>query len=93
MLWLPSVRAAVVNVAVVPDKATVASSCEPSSKVTVPVGVPLTFSVAVKVTDWPSSLGLSDETSDTPVVAAAIVPEVVWSAVCGVPALSVTRIV
>jgi hypothetical protein len=39
----------------------------PSLKVTVPVGVPApgegTLTVAVKVTDWPQTEGLADETT------------------------------
>ena len=51
MLWLPPVRAAVLNVAVVPLMVPVPSVVVPSLKVTVPVAPVVT--VAVKVTEPP----------------------------------------
>ena len=64
--WLPTVRFEMLNVAVselfsVP----VPRIVEPSSKVTVPVGMPapgaLALTVAVKVTDWPNTEGVTEE--------------------------------
>src|SRR4051812_27911107 len=56
MLWLPTLRAAVGNVAVLPDTVPVPNVVPPSLNVTVPVAPLVT--VAVKVTDCPDVLGL-----------------------------------
>jgi hypothetical protein len=60
MLWLPDVSDEVVKLATPPLSGITPSTVAPSLNVTCPVGeAPLT--VAVKVTDWPTVLGLSDE--------------------------------
>ena len=57
----------VVKVATPPLSVPVPSVVEPSLNVTVPVGVPapgdVAVTVAVNVTDWPNTDGLTDETS------------------------------
>ena len=59
---VPAPSAAVVNVATPPLRVPVPSVPPPSRNVTVPVGVPPPLlTVAVKVTDWPEVLGLSDD--------------------------------
>lgn len=72
--WLPALRAEVVKTAAVPLNGTVASVVAPSAKVTVPVGVPVPLvgaSVAVKVTGWPTLLGLAEDVSVVVVADAA----------------------
>ncbi len=65
----PAARDDVVNVARSPDEESLRSavprSTEPSSKVTVPVGVPAPVPVtaAVNVTEFPGAAGLADEES------------------------------
>src|SRR5262249_42862678 len=65
MLWLPAGSGEVVQLALPPLRLAVASGLPPSLKVTVPDGVPLpglvTLTVAVKVTDWPQTEGLTDD--------------------------------
>src|SRR3989442_11917406 len=74
MPWLAVVSALVLNAAVVTpppvDNVPVPSVVEPSLKVTVPVGLAaaalpgeLTLTVAVKVTHWPETEGLTEETT------------------------------
>ena len=65
--WLPTASEEVVNVAIPePPKVPVPSAVDPSMKVTMPVGIPepgaTAVIVAVKVTDWPNTDGLADET-------------------------------
>src|SRR5262249_59299478 len=61
----PRARAEVVNVALPPESVPVPNVVAPSLKVTVPVGVPapgaVALTVAVKVTPWPDTEGLSEE--------------------------------
>ena len=61
MLWLPDVNAEVVKLAAPPASVTgVPRMAAPSLNWTVPVGdAPVT--VALKVTAWPGTLGLSEE--------------------------------
>ena len=51
-----------------PFNVPVPSTVDPSMKVTVLVGIPepgaLEMTVAVKVTDWPNTDGLAEETTD-----------------------------
>src|SRR5579884_359417 len=69
MLWLPRVKLEVVQVAWAEPFSVCAPQpvmvVAPSLKLTVPVGVPEpgteTLTVAVKVTDWPTTEGLADE--------------------------------
>lgn len=65
MVWLPTAKAEVVNVAWPLLRMPVPMALPPSRKVTVPVGVPApgatAETVAVKVTDWPKTEGLGDE--------------------------------
>ena len=74
MTWPPAAAKLVVNVAVPPaPTATVPRTTLPSMKVTVPVGVPApgatAATVAVKVTAWPVTAGLTDDVRATVVVA------------------------
>ena len=77
MVWLAAALYVVEHVALPPTRGT-AEQPEigepPSSKVTVPVGVPEprppAKSVALKVTDWPVTLGLWFEVSETTTVSA-----------------------
>ena len=78
MLWLPWPSVEVVKLATPPDNVTVPSTLAllMSRKVTVPVGVPpppALVTVAVKVTDWPTMLGLSDD-----VTLVVVLPLTVW---------------
>jgi hypothetical protein len=51
---MPAERDEVVKIALLPFNATVLSTVEPSSNVTVPVGAPeAELTVAVKLTGWP----------------------------------------
>ena len=64
--WLPTLRLESLNVAVSePFNVPVPRVVVPSSKVTVPVGMPepgaLASTVAVKVTDWPNTEGVTEE--------------------------------
>ena len=56
---------------------TVPSTLEPSSKVTLPVGVPLpgasAATLAVKVTDWPKTEGFGDDKTEATVASLATV--------------------
>jgi hypothetical protein len=65
MVWLPTARAEVVNVALPELKVAVPKVAAPSRKVTVPVGVPepgaTALTVAVNVTDCPNTDGFTDE--------------------------------
>ncbi len=69
MVWVPRLRAAVVNVACPPLSVPVPSVVPPSLNVTTPVAtvgiVAPTFgdTVAVKVTDCPTALGFTEEAS------------------------------
>ena len=66
MEWLPAVSEEVEKLAVAPLRGIVASVVDPSLNVTVPVGVPEPpdfATVAVKVTDCPNVLGLSEDVS------------------------------
>ena len=67
MVWGPTLSAEVVRVAWLPLRVMAGpSGVPPSLKVTLPVGVPWTpgsYTVAVKVTDYPTKLGFSEETS------------------------------
>src|SRR5437763_1217285 len=74
MAWPPAAAKLVVNVAVPPGPtATVPRITLPSLKVTVPVGVvapgATAATVAVKVTAWPVTAGLSDDRRATVVAA------------------------
>src|SRR5947209_1787208 len=59
MVWLPTLSAEVLRLALPPLRVTVHRMVLPSWKVTLPVGVPepgeLAVTVAVKVTDWPNT--------------------------------------
>ncbi len=66
--WDPTVNALVANVAwPVASRLPLPRVLVPSRNVTVPVGVPVpggfTVTVAVKVTDWPKTDGLTDDVS------------------------------
>ena len=66
MEWVPAVKEAVIYVACpLAFNVPVPSVVVPSLKVTVPVGVPapggFTLTVAVNVTDWPKTDGLTEE--------------------------------
>src|SRR5581483_11874078 len=65
MAWPATAKAAVVNVAEPPESVAVPSVVVPSRKVTVPLGVPVpgatAVTVAVKVTPWPNTEGLTEE--------------------------------
>ena len=74
MAWPPAAAKLVVNVAVPPvPTATVPRTTLPSLNVTVPVGVPApgatAATVAVKVTAWPVTAGLTDDPRATVVAA------------------------
>ena len=62
---MPTTNAEVVNVAMPPLSVPVPMGLPPSRKVTVPVAVPepgtTADTVAVNVTDWPNTEGLTDE--------------------------------
>src|ERR1039458_9841995 len=87
MVWLPTLRAVVVNVATPPLNVPLPIGVPPSRKVTDPVGPVIgtvgaapggtTATVAVKVTDWPRLEGFSDEV--TAVVVSALLTT------CGLP--------
>ena len=62
--WEPAERAAVVKLAIPPESVPAPSVAAPSLKVTVPVGVPepdAGLSVALNVTDWPTTDGFGEE--------------------------------
>lgn len=66
MVWLPTASADVVNVATPePFNVPVPMELPPSRKLTVPLGVPApgdaAETVAVNVTDWPKTEGLTDD--------------------------------
>src|SRR5579864_1836630 len=63
MEWEPLPSVEMANVVMpAPLRAPVPNNVAPSKKSTVPVGVPdPPVTVAVKVTDWPNTLGLIDE--------------------------------
>jgi hypothetical protein len=65
ILWEPAPNDEVLKVAVPPLSVPVPKVVVPSLKVTVPVGVPTPgdtgTTVAVNITDWPKSEGLSEE--------------------------------
>src|SRR2546427_42858 len=67
IVWLPTDRAEVANVADPTLRVAVSRVVAPSLNVTVPEGVPapglFAVTVAVKVTNWPKSDGLADETT------------------------------
>src|SRR5882724_9748699 len=74
MTWPPAAAKLVVNVALPPaPTATVPRTVLPSLKVTVPVGVvapgATAATVAVKVTAWPVTAGLTDDRRATVVAA------------------------
>src|SRR5512144_2738060 len=74
MAWPPAAAKLVVNVAVPPGPtATVPRTTLPSWNVTVPVGVPdpgaTAATLAVKVTAWPVTAGLTDDPRATVVAA------------------------
>src|SRR3954451_10003857 len=74
MAWPPVAAKLVVNVALPPvPTATVPRTTLPSLSVTVPVGVPppgaTAATVAVKVTAWPVTAGLTDDPRATTVAA------------------------
>src|SRR5258707_4769823 len=74
MTWPPAAAKLVVNVAVPPGPtATVPRTTLPSWNVTLPVGVPepgaTAATVAVKVTAWPGTAGLTDDARATVVAA------------------------
>jgi hypothetical protein len=73
---VPTANAPVENVAVngaVAERAPLPITAVPSRKLTVPVGVPepgaTTATVAVKVTDWPKTDGLTDDVRPVVVLA------------------------
>ena len=72
MEWLPTPSWLVLMLAVPPESCAVPSELLPSTKVTVPVGVPtpgaLADTVAVSVKDWPNTVAGFEE------VTAAVVP-------------------
>src|SRR5215472_8610930 len=66
MVWLPTVRAEVVYVAMPVATVPEPSWVVPSQKVTVPVGVPAgELTAAVKVTAWPVPAGFCDDVTAT----------------------------
>jgi hypothetical protein len=78
IVWIATERADVVRVAAPPpDSAPLPMLTPPSRKVTVPVGVPepgdLTPTSAVKVTDWPNTVGFVPDETTVPVVASRTV--------------------
>lgn len=77
MEWDWAARVALVNEAVFPVSATVASVAAPSLNVMVPVGVPEVAgcTVAVKVTDFPYTDGFAEETREVVVGAEVMVAE------------------
>src|SRR4051794_22418207 len=90
MTWPPVAGKLVVIVAVPPvPTATVATTTLPSLKVTVPVGVPLpgatAATVAVKVTAWPVTAGLTDDRRATVVAAGLTVTGVAAEALLAKP--------
>lgn len=72
MVWFPSASAKVVNVATPPISVPVPMGLPPSRNMTVPVGVPDPGAagemVAVKVTDWPKTLGFAEEITEVVVL-------------------------
>jgi hypothetical protein len=64
--WLPTANVEVVKVAFPRLSLSVPSTVAPSLNVTVPVGVPEVagFTVAVKVTAWPTADGFTEETTE-----------------------------
>ena len=64
MVWLPTAIAEIGSVAVPLLSDTVPSGVEPSLKVTVPVAVE-GVTVAVNVTVWPNTEGLTDDVTAT----------------------------
>src|SRR5512142_1838291 len=93
MAWPPAAAKLVVNVAAPPvPTATVPRTVAPSLNVTVPIGVPApgatAATVAVKVTAWPVTAGLTDDRRATVVAAGLTVTAVaaeVLAAKPGVP--------
>ena len=73
MVWLPTPRAVVVNVATPPLSVPEPIGMPPSRNVTGPVGIPAPGAtgdtVAVKVTDWPDPEGFTDDVTDVVVLA------------------------
>ena len=73
MEWVATLKAEVTNVAVPELSVPVPSEVVPSKNSTLPVGVPapepVTLTVAVKVTDWPQTEGLTDEVTAVDVLA------------------------
>jgi hypothetical protein len=95
--WLPVDKDDVENIALPPASVAVPSVVGPSRNVTVPVGVtPELATVAVKVTDWPSAAGLTEELRVVVVAtgpAVAMVPLTVCVALINWLELSVALIV
>jgi hypothetical protein len=62
-VWFPTASEEVVKVALPPESVAVPSVTAPSTKLTVPVGVPelgdAADTVAMKVTDWPNTVGFN----------------------------------
>jgi hypothetical protein len=70
-VWFPTASEEVVKLALPPESVAVARVTAPSTKLTVPVGVPepgaTAVTVATKVTDWPNTVGFkADETVAEP---------------------------
>src|ERR1019366_1132665 len=73
MVWLPPARTEVVRLATPPLKVPVPIGLPPSRNVTDPVGVPVpggtAVTVAVNVTDWPTTEGFTDDVTAVAVLA------------------------
>jgi hypothetical protein len=93
MEWLPIASVEVENVALPADNMPVPSVVLPSMKVTMPVGVPPPLdTVAVNVTDWPTTLVLGDPSaSDVEVEAVETVSVKPCVASGGAPLEAVTN--
>src|SRR5262245_41246724 len=78
MLWLATARAEVVSVPMPPVSVAVPRLVAPPRRVAVPDGVPApgatALTVAVNVTDWPNTDGLTDDVT--------MVVELAWLTLC-----------
>ena len=64
-MWFPTANAEVEKVALPPASVAVPRVTAPSTKLTIPVGVPepgtTADTVAMKVTDWPNTVGFKED--------------------------------
>src|SRR6516165_7260864 len=82
--WLPARSKEVVKLTAPPESVPVPRFVLPSKKVTVPVGAPrpgVALTIADKVTDWPNTDGLADDTRVVLVLAWITV----WMKAAGAP--------